>query len=344
MRTTLTLAAGVVLTACSACDDRAVDTPADVGGRSGAALDDAVSNPLKLAFLGDQGVGNDARSVLELVARERADALVILGDFAYSDGTPSSWNAQLDAVLGADFPVFAVIGNHDVSAWAGDDGFQAYLLARLQRISDARCTGEYGVNASCTFRGVTLVLSGVGTYGTDHELFIESALRTSDTPFRFCLWHKNQHDMQVGAKSDEVGWDAYRLCAMHAAPVITGHEHSYARSFILDAIGDHDQGHGAVGPPGYLDLAPGRTFVAVAGLGGKSRRVRTPDHEADTWWASVYAGNYQLHNAVLESTAETIQYGALFLEIGVQGDPRQAHGYFMTVDGELHDDFELRAP
>src|SRR5262245_57021140 len=155
MRTTLTLAAGVALT-CSTCDSRTLDSPAPEDGQMDSAAAAVTSKPLKLAFLGDQGVGDDSRRVLELVARERADALVILGDFAYGDASPRDWNAQLDAALGADFPVFAVIGNHDVPAWAGDDGFLAYLVDRLQRIPDAACRGEYGVNASCTFRGVTL--------------------------------------------------------------------------------------------------------------------------------------------------------------------------------------------
>ena len=299
-------------------------------------------SPLKLAFLGDQGIGADAQAVLELVLDEGAEALIQLGDFAYLDGSPRAWDAQLSKVLGEDFPVFAVVGNHDTARWSGTSGFQALLQARLERVPGARCQGDYGVNASCTFRGaVSFVLSGVGTLGSGHEAYLDAALSRRSTPFRLCLWHKNQHDMQVGSKTDEVGWEAYRICARHGVPIITAHEHSYARTFTLDAVGDTERAHGVVGAPDTLELMPGRTAVAVAGLGGQSRRSLTPDHSADSWWASIYAGDCQLRNGVVQDTAPSILYGALFLEIGIDGDPYAAHGYFKTTDGEVHDDFTV---
>jgi 3',5'-cyclic AMP phosphodiesterase CpdA len=300
------------------------------------------SKPLKIALLGDQGVNANARAVLQLVVDEHADALIHLGDFAYSDGKPTAWDAQFDDVLGVDFPVFAAIGNHDVKDWSGSKGFLEYLAARLERMPDAHCSGDYGVNSSCTFRGLFFVLSGVGTYGTGHEAYLESALSDSDDAgFRLCIWHKNQHDMQVGAKTDEVGWDAYQICARHGVPVITGHEHSYSRSMVLTAIGDATQRHGAIGDPEHLTLEPGRTFVTVAGLGGQSMRTRTADHVSDSWWATIYARDYQLRNGVMEGTAPSIQYGALFLELGIDGDPKRARGYFKTTGGEVRDTFTL---
>jgi hypothetical protein len=298
--------------------------------------------PLRVALLGDQGVKVEARAVLQLIVAEQADALIHLGDFAYRGATPSDWAAQLDEVLGPDFPVFAVIGNHDVPDWEGALGFLEHLRVRLGRIRDAECSGDYGVNASCTFRGLFFVLSGVGTYGTGHEAYLDSALASSDAPFRLCIWHKNQHDMQAGAKPDEVGWQAYKICARHGVPVITGHEHSYARSRMLTAIGDRASGHGAVGDFDQLRIEPGRTFVTVAGLGGQSMRARTSDHTSDTWWASIYARDYQMRNGELEGDAHDIQFGALFLDIGIDGDPSRARGYFKTTDGEVRDEFVLQ--
>src|SRR5262245_32490293 len=100
MRITLTLVLGVALTACGTWQRR--DAFAGADSSTDSALSEA---PLKLAFLGDQGVGDDPRRVLELVVSEHADALVIMGDFAYDEASPSAWNAQLDATLGPDFPV-----------------------------------------------------------------------------------------------------------------------------------------------------------------------------------------------------------------------------------------------
>jgi predicted phosphodiesterase len=321
---------------------------------SSATLADAATGPLRplsstqrglrVAFLGDQGLGDTAKAVLQLVAREKADALVHLGDFAYDEAAPAGWDAQVDGILGHDFPYFAAIGNHDVGSWPGPGGFAELLSARLARIPDARCSGEYGVNALCSFRGLDFVLSGVGTYGSGHEAFLEASLAQSNAAFRLCIWHKNQHDMQTGAKTDEVGWQAYRICAHHAAIVITGHEHTYARSKTLAAIGDRSSGHGALGEPDQLLLAADRTVVFVAGLGGESARPRTEDHLGDSWWASSYAQNYQLQNGQLTGSAPDILFGALFIDFNVDDDPYRATGYFKTTDDQVQDRFTIQVP
>lgn len=298
---------------------------------------------LKVALYGDQGVKPESRRVLQLVLEERADALILLGDLAYDESSPRAWAAQLQEELGEDFPVFAVIGNHDRPGWAGEAGFERFLRERLARMSDAECVGEYGVKATCTFRGLSFVLSGVGTVEGDHEAYLDSALRSIDTPFRLCVWHKNQKDMQAGAKTDEVGWEAYRVCARHGVPIMTGHEHSYARTQLLTAVGDRAQSHGATGAHTDLELGPGRTFVVVSGLGGMSRRERTKDHEQDSWWSAIYARDAQLRNGSLQSTAPQIEDGAFFLVFGIEGDPNKAYGYFKTVDGVIHDEFTWRA-
>lgn len=319
---------------------------------TGASADDADAEArprtatapgLKIALFGDQGVRPDARAVLSLISREHADAVIHLGDFAYDDSDPGHWEAQVNDVLGPSFPYFAAVGNHDVAHWAGADGFAEHLRNRLSHMPDSQCEGDYGVDSLCTFRGLQFVLSGVGTYGTDHEPFLQQALSGSRALHRLCIWHKNQHDMQAGAKTDEVGWLAYRICQQNGAPIITGHEHSYARTYSLRAVGAREQGHGAFGPADVLSVGPGRTFVVVSGLGGLSARVRTLDHANDSWWASIYASNYQLVNGVVRGTDPEIEFGALFVTFNVDGDPAKAQAYFKTVSGKIMDQFSWTA-
>jgi hypothetical protein len=308
-----------------------------------AATDAVLITPernLRVAFLGDEGLGAAAVAVLELIADEGAAAIVHAGDLDYT-GDPEAWDAQIDGVLGASFPYFVAIGNHDVAAWETKGGYREVLLARLARIDGASCDGDYGVNALCHFRGVAFALSGVGTYGEDHEAFLDAALSDRSELWRLCVWHKNQHDMQLGGKTDEVGWDAYQTCAAHGAPVITGHEHSYARTRSLLAIGSREAAHGAAFGPFEIALEPGRTMVVVTGLGGASARGITEEHGADTWWASIYARGLQIENGVIVDTATHIDFGALFIDFHVDGDPHRARGYFKTVNGEVVDEFEL---
>lgn len=152
--------------------------------------------------------------------------------------------------------------------------------------------------------------------------------------------------MQVGGKVDEVGWQAYKICAEYGTPIITGHEHSYSRTYALSAsgLGDRKQRHGSGGSPSELMLGPGRTFVVVSGLGGESARILTPEHKSDSWWASIYAGNYQAMNGQVVSTEPQIEFGVLFITYGADGDPAHASAYFKTVGDKITDQFSWQSP
>ncbi len=160
-----------------------------------------------MAFVGDMGLNDNTEAVLQLVVGEGADLLVVLGDFDYEEA-PDRWEALLDRVLGPDLPVLAVVGNHDLGDWPA---YQAGFKRRLGTSPEVSCTGDFGVNAACKFRGLFIVLSGVGTLGTGHEDFLTNALEEDDSIWRVCAWHKDQRAMQAGGKSDEVGWGAYEI-------------------------------------------------------------------------------------------------------------------------------------
>ena len=80
------------------------------------------------------------------------------------------------------------------------------------------------------------VLSGVGTLGSGHVQYMKDALAQSDATWKICAWHKNQQAMQVGGKSDEVGWSAYEACREAGALIATGHEHTYERTKTLTSM------------------------------------------------------------------------------------------------------------
>jgi hypothetical protein len=61
--------------------------------------------PLTVAFIADQGLGEGARAVLQLIVEEGADLVLHQGDLDYQDD-PSAWDASITNVLGADFPYF----------------------------------------------------------------------------------------------------------------------------------------------------------------------------------------------------------------------------------------------
>jgi hypothetical protein len=288
---------------------------------------------LTVAFIGDQGSGTDARSVLELIRDEGANMVLHQGDFDYEDD-PDSWDQLITDVLGRDFPYFASVGNHDESAWYGDGGYQSKLTQRLARVPDASCTGELGVNSSCTFRGLFFILSGVGTLGSDHESYIRDELAGTQSRWRICSWHKNQEAMQVGEKSDETGWNVYEECRMGGAIIATAHEHSYERTKTLI-----DMSTQSIDPdwplPNEVQIAPGATFAFVSGLGGRSVRDQerchptTPPYGCDEIWASIYASD------------QGATYGALFCSFGVDAQAQEASCWFKDINGNVPDEFTV---
>jgi hypothetical protein len=306
---------------------------------------------LLVAFIADQGNTASADAVLELIKREGASATVHSGDFDYADN-PTVWNDRIDRILGPNYPYFAVVGNHDALAWSGSSGYASYMAARQARVPEMGCAGELGVKATCRFRGLYMVQSCVGTTelrpacakdSPEQVQFIRDSLAAKNALFSMCIWHKNQSDMQVGTKSDEVGWAAYKECQGAGAIVITGHEHSYARTKVLTNIGTVSAGHGAIGAFDLLQLAAGRTFVLVSGIGGDSIRAYDASrHDDDTWWASYFASNRWMKNGVAMSGVAA--FGALFIRFHVDGDPHRARGYFKDVTDRIADEFTIEVP
>ncbi|MDC0673682.1 metallophosphoesterase [Nannocystis radixulma] len=309
------------------------------GGGNQPPPDNATDENLLVALIGDQGTGSDTKAVYQLILDEKADFVIILGDFDYGDD-PDKWASEMESVLGDSFPVFAAIGNHDTDAWPG---YQDKLKARLAKIAGASCDGDLGVKSSCTYRGLHFVLSGLGVKGSDsdHEKHLAEVLAADDHLWSLCTFHKNQRDLQAGDKPDDLTWKALQTCQNDGSIIAMAHEHSYARTLTLTDIGNSAAAHGATGMAELLEVGPGRTFSVVSGLGGKSiRDYESGLHDGEDWWGTIYTGNYYLKNGVEVGDFEA-DHGALFLRFYVGGDPNAAHGYFKNIKGDVIDEFDI---
>ncbi|MCH7587793.1 MAG: metallophosphoesterase [Chloroflexi bacterium] len=190
---------------------------------------------LKAAFIGDQSLSSNAEAVLNLIKTEGADLVIHSGDLAYSSNI-EAWDQMISDVLGPSFPYFMSVGNHDSGDW---EEYQQKFSERLNLIPDAICTsapGQLGINSICTYKGLSIALSGVGTKGSGHETYIQQAFANDDHIWRICSWHKNMKKMQVGGKSDSTGWGVYEACLQAGAIVSTGHEHSYSRTYLMSSF------------------------------------------------------------------------------------------------------------
>lgn len=282
--------------------------------------------PTRIAMFGDQGVNPNARAVIELAKRESADLILVLGDLAYEQDTPQNWLAQYDDIVGPDFPVLAVVGNHEEDRWSI---YKSLLMSRLARMPEVQCQGDYGVKNVCRFRGITIVGTAPGISevpgvdgNDDYPDYIRNVLAADDAPFSLCAWHKNMRDMQVGGKGDSTGWGVYEACRENGAMVVTGHEHSYARTHLMSSFerlivrSESDT----------LVLREGTSTAIVSGLGGVSPRDQLRQGD---WWASIYTAD------------QNATRGSLFCDFGVNGDANRASCYFKTIDDDVIDRFEL---
>jgi hypothetical protein len=285
---------------------------------------DEPADALTVAFIGDQGSGPGAREVLNLIKAEGTDLVLHQGDFDYRDN-PGAWDALITEVLGAEFPYFASVGNHDVKAFLGPGGYQAKLMQRLGRVPGAQCTGDLGIMSACTYRNLFVVLSGIGTIPKQpddpaHIGYLRKQLANSRAPWKICSWHKNQRSMQVGSKRDEVGWRAYAACREAGAFIATGHEHSYSRTHLMDNF----EAKAISSPSSILRIRPGRSFAFVSGLGGKGvRRQR----RGGPWWAAIHTRD------------QGARHGALFCKFADGARARRASCYFKDIDGAIADRF-----
>jgi hypothetical protein len=299
---------------------------------------------VRVAFFGDQGNSSDSERALQLVLGERAELLVVLGDFDYADN-PNAWKLLMDR-LGDGFPWIAVGGNHDVQEWAR---YQAIIREKVMNTEGVACTGTPGDAANCTFRGLNIITSGVGTFGNraDQEAYLDTALAGSSAIWKVCAWHKNQEDMNTGFKTNEVGWGAYEICAKHGALIQTGHEHAYSRTLTLGCLGKDDpDDHCPGGRFDELEVGPGKTFVTVSGMGGRELRVfNWLLHGDDTWWATYYTRDREMIQGVLKTVNNsTAGVGVLFIDFGVDGDARKARAQFkLAHTGRIVDQFVIYA-
>jgi hypothetical protein len=285
----------------------------------------------KIAFIGDQGLGPDATAVLNLIKREGSQAVMHSGDLDYVDD-PAAWDAQINSVLGIDFPYFVSIGNHDELAWGRPNGYQQFLESRFNRLGIS-WNGRLGVRSSFHFKGIFFVLTAPGiTSGFDDgssDSYIRDQLVADDSVWSICSWHKNMRLMQIGEKTDETGWGVYEAARNGGAIIATAHEHSYSRTHLLSSMSAQT----VASTSNTLHLTEGNSFAFVSGLGGKSIRAQSL---TGNWWASAYASTCLQGDPICRSNASP---GALFGVFNVDGQPNKAFFYFKDINGRVVDQF-----
>lgn len=281
-----------------------------------------VNASTRVAFIADQGASSGAKAVLSLIADENVDIVVIQGDLGYEPDTALLWDENITNALGRDFPVLSVVGNHENYEWPL---YQRLIKERMDRADGLSCRGEIGVKANCSFKDLQIVQVAQGVSRVagvdpddDYDGFIRSSFKNSNTPWKVCSWHKNQHSMQAYSKTDETGWEVYDACLDSGAMIAMGHAHTYSRTYLMKDFRNQEVAH----RNSEMTLEPGRSFAVVSGLGG--RDIRPQENDGD-WFASIY------------TQSQGATHGALFCTL----EQRTADCYFKAINGAVPDQFTL---
>ncbi len=292
----------------------------------------------KIAFIGDATIGPDADAVLNLIKNEGAQVVIHPGDLDYIDN-PQAFEDNINGILGANFPYFYSVGNHDDSNWEGPNGHQSFLEARFNRLGIS-WTGQLGVLSSFTYKGIFFVSSAPDEFGINSTVagnHIRDQLANNNADWKISFWHKNQRLMQIGGKNDEAGWNVYEESRKGGALMATGHEHSYSRTYEMSNFQSQTISNTSdtvtlqKDNPATANSDEGRSFAFVSGLGGRSIRDAESGLDNNPWWADVYHSD------------NGGQFGALFGEFNYHGDATMARFYFKDIDGAVRDEFFVRS-
>jgi tetratricopeptide (TPR) repeat protein len=267
------------------------------------------SRPKRVWVIGDSGTANaDAAAVrdayLGYTGDTETDVWLMLGDNAYASGTDAEYQAALFDVyptLLRTTPPWPTLGNHDAfSASSPSESGAYYDMFTLPRAAEAGGLAS-GTEAYYSFDHGNVHFVCLDSHDTDRSAggammtWLAADLAATDADWLIAYWHhppysKGSHD------SDDAGDSGGRMRDMRetALPileaagvdlVLTGHSHSYERSFLVDghhgpsrALADSmllDRGDGAAGGDGTYakptaGLTAGEGVVhAVAGNAGK---------------------------------------------------------------------------
>ena len=286
------------------------DSIAPIGGDSSYHFSTApvqgVASDTRMWVLGDSGTAtSSARAVRDAykawAASDPADLLLMLGDNAYNDGTDAEYQAAVfdtyPEIL-RQTPWFSTLGNHD-----GHTADSATQTGPYYDILNLPANGEIGGLASGTeayysFDYANVHFISLDSYETSRSpagamlTWLESDLALNTQPWVIAIWHhppysKGSHNSDTEGRLIDMRQNALPIFENWGVDlVMSGHSHSYERSYLLDGhYGDsssldlvanvldpgdgNETGDGVYEKPDIIAAAREGAVYAVAGSSGK---------------------------------------------------------------------------
>ncbi len=267
------------------------------------AVPGGVRQPVRIWVIGDAGTANsDQKAVrdayLSYAGSTRTDVWLMLGDNAYSDGTDSEYEKavfDIYPMLLRQVPVWPTLGNHDAkSADSGSQSGVYYNIFTLPKGGEAGGVAS-GTEAYYSYDHANVHFICLDSEDTDTKVggsmwtWLDGDLSSTNQDWIIAYWHhppysKGSHDSDGESDLYQMRERIVPLLEDYGVDlVLSGHSHSYERSFLLDGhYGKSDTlkmemildgGDGKDGGDGayFKPQAPhGGAVYVVAGSSGKT--------------------------------------------------------------------------
>jgi hypothetical protein len=263
------------------------------------------SKPTRIWVIGDSGTADfNARAVRDAyftyTGSTYTDLWLMLGDNAYSNGTDSEYQAALFdtyPTLLRQTVLWPTIGNHDTASSTNPPSTIAYyniftLPTNAQAGGIASGTEDY---YSFDYGNIHFVcldsMTSDRTVGGPMLTWLQNDLTSTTKDWIIAFWHhppytKGSHDSDTEAELREMRENVLPILETYGVDlVLSGHSHSYERSFLLDGhYGTSDtftssmildtgsgrpEGTGAYTKPSQIGVPHQGAVYVVAGSSGK---------------------------------------------------------------------------
>ncbi len=317
------------------------------------------ADEIKVALIGDTEAGTNFGTVLKLIAAEKANVVMINGDFGYG-ASPATWKSRVLASIDPDMlPVIGTLGNHDLGSKTNTyvSIFNSFRNAKNGLTTN--CTGQSGISEGhditavdevCTFGNVSIIGSGIGQVLTKTYLEnrLEAKLKAAPVGnWKLVGYHFTLASMNPGIKGDDASQNFFDIIRQYGAIGAQGHTHvAMASCPIISTFksGSLIQCHPSFKNPEERFVTPGTGIYVDSSLGGKEARARqrckNPTDNGCKHMVDIISSEGYTR---VDGTKKTNfnRFGAMFFVFNVGGDSSKAFAYFKSIDGQIIFKFNL---
>lgn len=217
---------------------------ASTGFRTAPAPDSAA--PVRFVAFGDSGsASSDQVKLREQLGTVPFDFMLHVGDLAYEYGTASQLDRavfKMYAPLMKNFALFPISGNHDYETEGGAPFFSAFVLPEN---GDAQRPERY---YSFDWGNVHFVGLDTEQISTQQAAWLDADLSRNSLPWTIVFAHKPPFSSGEHGSDGNFRKHFVPVLERHKVPlVLSGHEHDYERTKVLNGVTYIVTGGGGIG-------------------------------------------------------------------------------------------------